>query len=220
MYSAFTDTALSGAGAAQSRFVGLDNFRHAFASADFRNAVVLTLVFTVLSAIVGQNVLGLLLALLMRVGSKPVRAAVGAVVVGAWVLPEIVAAYLWTAFLGPQGSLNVALGHLGIGPQTWLYSSPILAVSLANVWRGTAFSMLVYSAALSEVPVELEEAAEVDGAGRLRRLWSVTLPLIRRAVATNLMLITLQTLAVFGLIYACAVHQGRARCPTGRRGCA
>jgi multiple sugar transport system permease protein len=74
-------------------------------------------------------------------------------------------------------------------------------VSLANVWRGTAFSMLVYSAALSEVPVELEEAAEIDGAGRVRRLWSVTIPLIKRAVATNLMLVTLQTLAVFGLIY-------------------
>ena len=200
-YGAFTDTALSGGGAADARFVGLDNFRNAFRSADFHNAIVLTLVFTLLSAIVGQNALGLGLALLMRTGSRPVRAVVGAVVVGAWVLPEVVAGYIWYAFLGPDGSLNTLFGHLGLEPQTWLYSSPILAVSLANVWRGTAFSMLVYSAALSEVPVELEEAAEMDGAGRVRRLWSVTIPLIKRAVATNLMLVTLQTLAVFGLIY-------------------
>ncbi len=200
-YGAFTDTALSGGGAADARFVGLDNFRNAFRSAEFHNAIVLTLVFTLLSAVVGQNALGLGLALLMRTGSRTVRAVVGAVVVGAWVLPEVVAGYIWYAFLGPDGSLNTLFDRVGMSPQTWLYSSPILAVSLANVWRGTAFSMLVYSAALSEVPVELEEAAEIDGAGRVRRLWSVTIPLIKRAVATNLMLVTLQTLAVFGLIY-------------------
>ena len=66
---------------------------------------------------------------------------------------------------------------------------------------GTAFSMLVYSAALSEVPKEIEEAASVDGANGWRRLLSITIPLVRRTIATNLMLITLQTLSVFGLIY-------------------
>jgi multiple sugar transport system permease protein len=75
-------------------------------------------------------------------------------------------------------------------------------VSLANIWRGTAFSMLVYSAALSEVPKEIEESAEMDGATGARRLIFVTLPMISRAIMTNLMLITLQTLSVFGLIFA------------------
>jgi multiple sugar transport system permease protein len=201
MYGAFTDISLSGTGAVDSEFIGLDNFRQAFADPNFTNAVVLTLTFTVLSAIVGQNVLGLVLALLMRAGSRGVRVVVGAFVVGAWVIPEVVAGYLWYAFLAEEGSLNAMLGSIGIGGQSWLFTQPILAVSLANVWRGTAFSMLVYSAALSEVPKELEEAAEMDGATGMRRLWSVTLPLIRRSVTTNLMLITLQTLSVFGLIF-------------------
>lgn len=61
--------------------------------------------------------------------------------------------------------------------------------------------MLVYSAALSEVPREIEEAATMDGAGTVRRLVSVTIPMVRRTIATNLMLITLQTLSVFGLIW-------------------
>ena len=69
------------------------------------------------------------------------------------------------------------------------------------MWRGTAFSMLVFSAALNDVPRELVEAAEVDGAGPWQRLWRVTLPVIRRSIMTNLMLITLQTLSVFGLIF-------------------
>jgi multiple sugar transport system permease protein len=51
------------------------------------------------------------------------------------------------------------------------------------------------------VPRDLEEAALVDGAGRFRLLTSITIPLVRRTIATNLMLITLQTLSVFGLIY-------------------
>ncbi|MEP7053700.1 MAG: sugar ABC transporter permease [Actinomycetota bacterium] len=201
LYAAFTNTALSGEAARHSKFIGLENFRQALDSPSFKNAVVLTLTFTILSAIIGQNALGLGLALLMRSGSRVVRVVVGAFVLGAWVIPEVVAGYLWYAFLAQEGSLNHFLHATGLGSQSWLFSSPILAVSLANVWRGTAFSMLVYSAALSEVPKEIEEAAEMDGATGIRRLWNVTLPLIRRSVTTNLMLITLQTLSVFGLIF-------------------
>ena len=199
LYSAFTDMALTGASGAQ--WVGLDNFREAFASPQFRQSLLYTLVFTILSAIIGQNVLGMLLALLMRAGNRVVRAFVSAIVVGAWVMPEVVAGYMWSAFLGDRGSLNEILGKLGMGSQDWLYAVPIVAVSLANVWRGTAFSMLVYSAALSDVPKEIEESATMDGAGTFARLWWVTLPMIRRSITTNLMLITLQTLSVFGLIW-------------------
>lgn len=105
------------------------------------------------------------------------------------------------AFFYQQGSLNAILARLHLPQQNWLYTMPILAVCIANVWRGTAFSMMVYSAALNEVPSELEEAAEMDGAGPWQRLWHVTVPVIRRSIMTNLMLITLQTLSVFGLIY-------------------
>ena len=199
LYSAFTDMALTGA--AGAHFVGLDNFRKAFSSPEFQQSLVYTLIFTLVSAVIGQNVLGMLLALLMRSGTSWIRAAVSAIVIGAWVMPEVVAGYLWSAFLGDDGSLNKILGLFSLPSQDWLFSVPILAVSLANIWRGTAFSMLVYSAALSEVPKEIEESATVDGAGTLQRLWSVTLPMIRRSITTNLMLITLQTLSVFGLIW-------------------
>lgn len=201
LYAAFTNMALTGAGAKQVEFVGLDNFRKAFESSAFSNAIWLTLLFTLISAIIGQNTLGLGIALLMRRSAKVVRNLVGTAVIGAWVLPEVVAAYLLSAFLAGDGTLNVVLDKVGLPGQDWLYAAPILAVSIANIWRGTAFSMLVYSAALSEIPKEIEESAMVDGASGVRRLFSVTLPLISRAVMTNLMLITLQTLSVFGLIY-------------------
>jgi multiple sugar transport system permease protein len=202
VYAAFTNMALTGTGAANVKFVGLDNFRKAFGSSAFINSIWLTLIFTLVSAIIGQNTLGLGLALLMRRSTRAIRSLVGTAVIGAWVLPEVVAAYLLSAFLNTDGTLNAILEKIGLHGQDWLYGAPIIAVSIANIWRGTAFSMLVYSAALSEVPKEIEESAEMDGAAGARRLWWVTLPMISRAVLTNLMLITLQTLSVFGLIFA------------------
>ncbi|MGW1199131.1 carbohydrate ABC transporter permease [Streptomyces sp. NPDC002536] len=200
VYLAFTDMQLTGQ--ASASFVGFANFRRAFGDPDFRNAVAMTLIFTVVSSLVGQNSLGFALASLMRRASKPVRTAVGTVVVAAWVLPEIVAAFLLYTFFNRRGTLNALLEWLHLPTQNWLFTLPILAVSFANVWRGTAFSMLVYAAALDGIPQDVTEAAEVDGARGLRRFWHVTLPMIRRSIGTNLMLNTLQTLSVFGLIWA------------------
>ncbi|MFI6641152.1 carbohydrate ABC transporter permease [Streptomyces sp. NPDC050504] len=200
VWIAFTNAQLTGSDTTD--FVGLANFRRAFADENFRNAVWLTLVFTFVSAVVGQNTLGLALAGLMRSASRPVRTLTGALVITAWVVPEIVAAFLLYAFFRREGTLNAVLDLLHLPSQNWLFTLPILAVSFANVWRGTAFSMLIYSAALADVPQDVKEAAEVDGASGVRRLWHITLPLIRRSIGTNLMLNTLSTLSVFGLIWA------------------
>jgi multiple sugar transport system permease protein len=201
LWAAFTDIALTGTGASSPRLVGTENFSRLLSDPAFRQSVLITVWFVVGSAVIGQNCLGLLLALLLRGRSGLVRGAVGVVVVGAWVVPEIVAGFVWYAFLSDEGTLNVLLGRLGLEGTSWLYNLPVLSVIVANVWRGTAFSVLVYSAALSEVPTDLVDAAAVDGAGPLARLRYVVLPLIKRSVLTNLMLITLQTLAVFTLVF-------------------
>ncbi|TDE59273.1 sugar ABC transporter permease [Nonomuraea mesophila] len=198
VYVAFTNETLTGSASVDSDFVGLANFTRLFDDPNFINSFVLTFVFVIGSAVIGQNTLGLIIALLQRGRGRMTRSVVNGVVIAAWVVPEVVAAACWFSFLAEEGTLNSVLGI----SQEWLYTAPMLAVILANVWRGTAFSMLVYSAALSEVPKDLVEAAAVDGAGPGRRLLHITLPLIRRSIMANLMLITLQTLASFGLIYA------------------
>ncbi|MDP4508118.1 MULTISPECIES: carbohydrate ABC transporter permease [unclassified Nonomuraea] len=198
VYIAFTNETLTGSASVNSRFVGLANFIKLFGDPTFLNSFFLTFVFVIGSAVIGQNTLGLIIALLQRGRGRVTRSVVNGVVIAAWVVPEVVAAACWFSFLAEEGTLNTALGI----EQEWLYTAPMLAVILANIWRGTAFSMLVYSAALSEVPADLVEAAAVDGAGPGRRLLHITLPLIRRSIMANLMLITLQTLASFGLIYA------------------
>lgn len=202
VYAAFTNAALTGSGATGASFVGLANFRQMFGDPAFRNSVVITIVFVVGSAVIGQNGLGLLMAILMRGRNRVFRTVLGTIVVAAWVVPEIVAAFVWYAYLNDQGTLNTVLHALHLPHPSWLYAYPLLAVTIANIWRGTAFSMLVFSAAISDVPPELMEAASVDGANALQRLRRVMLPLMKRAVMTNLMLITLQTLSVFTLVFA------------------
>jgi len=206
LYGSFTNAALTGRAAREPRFVGLDNYARLLADPTFPLSLLLTVVFVLASAVVGQNLLGLGLVLLIERASVAVGAVAGTVVVAAWVLPEIVAAFAAYAFFADDGTLNQLLGvFFGSAPPggetDWLYDAPMAAVILANVWRGTAFSMLVYRAALRNVPAELTEAATVDGAGPVQRFRHVTLPAIRGSIGTNLMLITLQTLSVFTLIY-------------------
>ncbi|MEV5041545.1 MULTISPECIES: carbohydrate ABC transporter permease [unclassified Microbacterium] len=196
-----TDRALTGVSAAKPEFVGLDNFTRLFADPVLPLSVLLTVVFVVGSAIIGQNVLGMLLAVLFRAGSRAVAGTVGVVVVTAWVLPEIVAAFVSYAFLSADGTLNGVLSLVGIQGPNWLYSLPLLAIILANTWRGTAFSMMIYRAALDDVPPEVTESAMIDGAGTWKRLRFITLPMISGTIFTNLLLTTLQTLSVFTLIW-------------------
>jgi multiple sugar transport system permease protein len=198
VYTAFTDTQLTGSGTVH--FTGLANFTRLVHDPSFWHSILLTLLFVIGSAVIGQNTLGLLIALLMRGRNRVTKLIVNGLVLAAWAVPEVVAAFCWYAFLYRTGTLNNLLHHIGLS-QDWLYTTPMLAVILANVWRGTAFSMLVYDAALSDVPPELLEAAAIDGASTWQRLRRVTLPLIRRSIVSNLMLITLQTLAAFGLIF-------------------
>jgi multiple sugar transport system permease protein len=200
-YASFTDAALSGRGARDPQWVGTGNYGRMFTDDSFPLATWLTVVFVAASAVLGQNVLGLLTALLMSRSRKIVADWVGTAVVAAWVLPEIVAAFAAYAYFNRDGTLNQILAALGTRGLDWLYSFPLVAIILANTWRGTAFSMLVCRAALAEVPRDVTEAALVDGARGWQRLAFITLPLIRNSIATNLMLITLQTLAVFTLIW-------------------
>jgi multiple sugar transport system permease protein len=202
VYASFTNAALTGVGASNATFTGFSNFTRMFADPTFRQSLILTVVFTVASGVIGQNVLGLLLAVLMRGRNGVLRSVVGTIIVVAWVIPEIVAAFVWYAYLNDQGSLNSVLSALHLPHPSWLYVYPMFAVIVANIWRGTAFSMLVYSAAISDVPTDVLEAAAVDGANALQTLWRVTLPLMKRAIMTNLMLVTLQTLSVFTLVFA------------------
>ncbi len=200
-YGSLTNASLTGPGAAHPEFVGFANFSQLFADPVFPASVILTVVFVAASAIIGQNMLGMWVAVLMTRATRVVSAIVGTLIVTAWVLPEIVAGFISYAYFSKDGTLNQLLHAIGLTGPNWLYSFPMVTIILANIWRGTAFSMMIYQAALGDVPPEITEAAEIDGASGSQRFFLVTLPMIKNSVATNLMLITLQTLSVFTMIW-------------------
>lgn len=201
-FYSFTNLALTGEAAKELKFVGLDNYTRMFQDPTVRISIWNTLVFLIGSAVIGQQVLGFLIALLMKHKNKTFRRVIGTVVLAGWVTPEIVCALCLYSFFGDEGTLNAIISFFGISPVTWLFTVPMLTVILANIWHGTAFSMLVFQAALDDVPSEIEEAAVVDGASKMQILLRITIPYIRETITTNAMLVTLQTLGVFGLIYA------------------
>ena len=144
----------------------------------------------------------------MRKRNPVFKAILGGIVVIAWVIPDVVAAFLWNAFLagGPQsvlspGLLNIIMSALMLPQHAWLQEYPMVMIIIANIWRGTAFSMLLYASGLEGIPEELLEAASIDGANLWRRLRSIILPLLKGTIATDLLLITLSTLSDFTLVY-------------------
>lgn len=198
----FTNLSLTGDAAANLKFVGFQNFVTMFKDPELANSIWKTIIFVVFSAVIGQCFFGFLIALLMRGKNKTFRRVVGLIIIAAWVTPEVVVSFCWVAFLSDGGTLNkILVSLLNIKPIAWLYSFPMISVVIANIWRGTAFSMMVFQTALDDIPAEIEEAAVIDGASRWQITTRITIPMVRGTIATNIMLVTLQTLGVFTLIY-------------------
>lgn len=200
VYYSFTNLALSGANAKELKFIGLENYKSMFRDRNVKISVINTLVFLA-GSLIGQQVLGFVIALLMRNKNTVFRRIVGPIFLAGWIMPEVVVALCCSTFFADEGTLNTILSALHLPVVEWLYTAPMLTVILANVWHGTAFSMMNFQSALDSVPGELEEAAKVDGATRLQTVIRIILPCIKNSIATNTMLNTLSTLGVFGLIY-------------------
>jgi len=191
-----TDLTLTSVGPAS--FVGLKNFSRIFHDHFFWNALKISIAFVAGSAVVGQAGLGLYLAAALHRERGRLKPLVTAAAVAAWILPEVVVAYCWAAYLdGDAGLLNRLLAAVGLGPLPWLRHYALVSIIVFNTWRGTAFSLMLFSAAISSLPPSYLETAEALGAGSWRQFRDIVLPLIRGVILTDLILITLWTFNVF-----------------------
>ena len=200
VYYSFTNLALSGENARQLKFIGLSNYFTMFKDRTVRISIVNTLVF-LLGSLIGQQVLGFIIALNMRNKNRVFRGIVGPIFLAGWIMPEVVVALCCSTFFGDSGTLNQIFSFFHLPQVEFLFAVPMLTVIMANVWHGTAFSMMNFQSALDGVPADIEEAARVDGAGPFQTMIRIILPCIKNTIATNTMLNTLSTLGVFGLIY-------------------
>jgi multiple sugar transport system permease protein len=186
-------------------FVGLDNYRAVIADESFQKVFVNSLLFVVVNVVV-QISIGLALAIFFSQrfpGAQYLRG----LLLASWMLPALVVGALWKwLFATEYGVVNYVLSAIGVigSPIHWL-SDPSMAltsVTIANVWFGMPFSMILIAAALTSVPQEQYEAATLDGAGAGARFRYITLPAIMPALLAVACLVTIYTMRAFDLIFA------------------
>ncbi|HEV2928965.1 MAG TPA: sugar ABC transporter permease, partial [Propionibacteriaceae bacterium] len=206
VYQSFTNKALTGFEARSPRFVGLQNYARLLGDPGFHSSMLRTFAFVLLSAVVGQTIFAFLIAYLMadrprwRLGLTPLFAAVFLLPLA---VPEAVAALLWasTANGTQEGLLNRGLGLVGVGPVEWLQQHAFETVTVVNIWRGIPFAMVLFAAAIESIPRTILEAGLIDGASPWQQLRRVVLPILRPQILTFLMLTTITTFGIFGLVF-------------------
>ncbi len=180
-------------------WVGLDNFQRVFADPVLPLAVRNTLWFALLALLFGFPV-PLVGAVLMN-EVRRMRGLFSALAYLPVVVPPVVAVLLWKLFYDPRptGVFNTILGWVGLGPVPWLQDATIAMPSLVleATWAGAGGTVIIYLAALTSVPPELYDAAEVDGAGVWRKVWHVTMPHLRGVLFVTLILQVIATAQVF-----------------------
>lgn len=199
----FTNRTLVGAAALNPQFIGLDNYTELFnfdrwmRRGELGHSLWLTAQFVISSALVGQAGLGMLLATVFNNRKGVLRETIFTLAITAWIIPDVVVAFAWFAFLDPDGTLNAILSGLGLQMIDWLFDYPMLSIILFNTWRGTAFSMLLFSSAMASIPPSQLETAEVIGATGWQKFRDILLPQLSRYILTDLLLITLWTFNTF-----------------------
>ena len=202
LYYSFTNLALSGAAAKNLQFIGVANYAKMLKDSNMFRSVSATLFFLI-GSVIGQTVLGFFMACLMKDKNTNFRRITGSCILMGWVMPEVVAAICMYAFFYSKdtGTVNRIIGIIGAKPVAWLYDHALFSVTVANIWHGAAYSMMVFQAALDSVPADTTESAMLDGANRRHTLMYIVIPQIKATIFSNTMLITLKTIGVFDLIF-------------------
>jgi multiple sugar transport system permease protein len=187
---------------ADKPFVGLTNFMQLFNSARFWNSLRISLTVMIISVAL-QYVLGLGLALLLNKKFRGLR-VFRAIFILPMILAPIVIGIQWRYLLsGNFGVLNYVLGQVGMIPPRWL-SEPglgLLILVTVDTWTWVPFVALILLSALQQIPQEVLEAAQVDGATSIRRLYYIILPLLRPATVIVLLLRSTEIFRAFDVVY-------------------
>lgn len=184
-------------------WVGWDNYRSVLEDRRFWEALRVTAIYLVL-ALPLQVCLGFFIAWLINAEWRG-RGTVRALFIIPMVVAPVVAGGVWRMLLDPLwGFVNHLLGLVGVGPIDWL-GDPVLAMAtivIIDTWRWTPFVVLIASAALLALPKEVFEAADIDGAGWWRKLWSVAIPLLMPMIAAVFVVRWLGAVKMFDIALA------------------
>jgi multiple sugar transport system permease protein len=197
-FVAFTKWGIFG----KPKWIGLENFTQAFndefVGIAFKNTLLYGLIIVPCVVVIG-------LAFALYVHQRwPLSGLARALFFSPYVVSATVIGLVWVWMLDTQfGLLNHYLGSVGIDPVPWLTSTrwSLIGVSIASVWWDLGLAFVLFLAALQDVPRDLYEAAEVDGASRWQRLWMVILPQLRPVISLVVTLQLISSLRIFSQIY-------------------
>ncbi len=208
-------------GVGSGEFVGMDNYFKAFSDKAFWNALLVTVYYALFT-------IPVTMAFSFAVAhwlSKLVRAKsfFKTIFFLPYVTPAVAAAMIWRVILHPDaGPANAALSWLGLEPQQWILeprgvlhiltqgfvpysigpSLSLCCVMFFDIWHSSGFMIVILLAALASMPRELEEAASIDGAGRIATLWNVTLPVLSPTLFFLAVVGTIRSFQAFSSFYA------------------
>lgn len=188
-----------------AQYVGWDNFYYLFRSSRFHTAITRMLTFAVVALSI-EMVLGFMLAAwIYRLRDLPGMGLIRTVLTTPILVAPVVAAVMWRFMYQPDfGILNAGLAGLGLPRVGWL-SNPDIAlfsVAIVDAWQWTPFVFLILLSGMYAIPRNLYEAAELDGAGTLRTLFFITIPMLKRVLIIVLLLRAIDLLRAFEAIVA------------------
>ena len=174
-----------GLGMLKSPFVGLENFQYMLQISDVRQAIVNTVIIAV-AKIIGNIIVPLTFAILLNeLCLKKIKRPIQTIVYMPHFLSWVILAKIVLNIFGYTGPINQILGFFGQSPVQF-FGEPSMFRPLVigtDVWKSFGYNTVIYLAAILGIDPTLYEAAAVDGAGRFRRIWHITLPGIRMTVA-------------------------------------
>lgn len=187
-------------------FAGIKNYTEFIVDPLFWNALGNTVVFTIVSVFSGLSI-GLIFALLLnqQINTK-FRAIFRSVLMFPWLTSSTVVAAIFMLIFNPFGLVNKFLSSIGfteLSQTAWLgdENTALLAVIVANIWRGFPFMMLMLLAGLQTISNDLYEAAEIDGAGFFKKLFYITIPQLKNIILTLVILEFIWNFRSFDLVF-------------------
>jgi len=201
VYRSFTNDTFGGT----SHWIGLGNYATLLHDEAFRSATWVTIEFTAITVTV-EAVLGMVLALTLNTAFAG-RGAMRALLLVPFAIINVISASIWKLMFnqsyGVFNDLLVDKLHLADRPIDFFgtRTTALLSVSAIDIWKTTPFVALLLLAGLQSVPADTQEAAQVDGAGAVRRFFSITLPQLRAALLVAVVFRTLDALRVFDVFF-------------------
>jgi len=180
-------------------FVGLNNYTRLFRDSDFLISMRNTFIYAFFSVVL-LTVAGLFFALACNRRGRIIKTARG-VFIAPYAISFVAASLIWLMLLDPGlGAVNKILVAFGVNqPPSWLFDANLALPSLIaiNVWKNAGYVMLLFLAGLQSVPLELYDAAKIDGAGLIQKIRNVTIPSISPITIFVLVTVCIESFKTF-----------------------